>query len=113
MVGLASGHGPIVIARHRPDVGGMRLSERDGRLLAELTALARAPYETTPWPEPPAIELGRLVSDFDRTTGRRLELQLRWENGPGGGIWLCDITVDGKMRGASGGVFADPEEALA
>ena len=78
--GLASGHGPLALARDRPAVGGWRLSEHDSQLLAKLTAVARAPYEAAPWPEPPGVELERLVSDFDRTTGRRLGLQLRWDN---------------------------------
>jgi hypothetical protein len=114
MSGLASGYGALALASRPAAVGGfLRFSKRDSRLLAELTAIARGPYEAVPWPEPPDVQLDRLVADFSRTTGRRLELQLRWENEPAGGMWLCDIAIDGKSRGSTGRVGGVPELALA
>ena len=114
MAELAGPQGALAISptRRRFTSGLVVWSDRDGQLLRELTALARAPYVAMPWPEAPCVELERLASDFDRTTGRRMTLELRWENYPSGGYWICDIAIDGSPRGSTG-VNGDPEEALA
>lgn len=102
--------------KHRYSARGfLRLSGDDQQLLRELTAIARAPCLAMPWPETPTVELERLVADFERTTGRQIILQLRWDNYPSGGYWACDITIDDKARGSFGVNVndADPEDTLA
>jgi len=76
-------------------------------------AIARAPYVNVPWPSPPEVGLVRLEVDFFTTTGRSLHLELRWENYPQGGSWLCAVTLDGKESGSVNVSGAGPEERLA
>jgi hypothetical protein len=103
------------VSRHQA-VGGIRaseISERDRQLLAELTAIARAPYVSARSPSPPDVGLARLEADFLATTGRSLRLELHWENYPQGEIWLCAINLDGKGVGSVNVSGAGPEERLA
>jgi hypothetical protein len=115
MAGLATGRSAVSLIardRHRPSFG-VRTSARDHELIAELTALARAPYLAASWPAPPEVALDALESDFARTTGRTLQLALRWENYPDGGVWVCAVSVDGKARGSTGVREGTPGEVLA
>jgi hypothetical protein len=52
-----------IIRGHRPDE----------ELIDRLQALARAPYEAMPWPDPPNVDLWRLAADYERTTGHHVE----------------------------------------
>jgi len=69
-----------LIARDEHFVGGrdagpgplhtqvVRIPAEGHRLVEELRRIARAPYLAMPWPEPPNVDLSRLVADFERTT---------------------------------------------
>ena len=114
---LAAGRPTVsLIARDRHHASfGVRFSPGDAELLKELAAIARAPYLAMAWPNPPNVDLGRIIVDFERTTGRHLELKCRWEQFPDGGHWICDYAVDGQADW--GGIGAgwdddDPEEGL-
>jgi hypothetical protein len=117
MAGLAQGQSAVsLIARDRRQASFfVRFSPGDAELLKELTAIARAPYLAMAWPDPPNVDLSRIIMDFERTTGRSLVLEWRWEQYPDEGFWICDYTVDGEAdRGGIGASWDDddPEETL-
>ena len=117
MAGLAEGQSPVsLIARDRHQASfGVRFSPGDAELLKELTAIARAPYLAMAWPDPPNVDLSRVIMDFERTTGRSLVFEWRWEQYPDEGSWICDYAVDGDAdRGGIGTSWDDddPEETL-
>ena len=102
-----------VLARDRSsDTGPVqaRLStgpRPDQVLVDRLRTLARAPYEATPWPDPPNVDLGRLADDYERTTGHHLEFTWEWEAYPQAGFWSVMVsntksstrkTMPGKRR---------------
>lgn len=112
IAGLAEGRPAIsLLARDRHSAQFfVRFSPGDAELLEELAAIARAPYLAMDWPDPPSVDLSRIVSDFERTTGRRLLLEWRWEQYPDGGYWMCDYTVDdGADRGGIGEAWIDDD----
>jgi hypothetical protein len=74
----------------------------DRYLIEELSRRARAPYEAMSWPEPPDIDLGRLGADFERTTGRHLELAWQREQLPEIGFWHVEVSIDGAVSGGVG-----------
>jgi hypothetical protein len=98
-------HNGTLVVRHEPD---------DARLIEEMTAIARRPYVEMPWPQEPDVDLSRLTADFVRTTGRTLDLSLRWEQFPDGGHWVCDMAIDGRRSGSTWfNVSEDSERMLA
>ena len=44
-----------------------------------------------------------------RTTTRRLDLKLRWEQFPDGGYWVCDVVIDGRAHGSTGFGYSDDD----
>jgi hypothetical protein len=85
----------------------------DEELVDRLRALARAPYEAMPWPDPPNVDLGRLAADYERTTGHRVDFSWEWEAYPHGGFWSVMISIDGAIVGGCGEELdGDPESDL-
>jgi hypothetical protein len=85
----------------------------DQDLVERLRDLARAPYEAMPWPDPPNVDLGRLVDDYERTTGHHLEFTWEWEAYPHAGFWSVMVSIDGGVVGGWGeGLHDDPEADL-
>jgi hypothetical protein len=117
MAGLAEGQPAArLIARARHDATfGVIFAPGDAALLDELIEIARAPYRAVAWPDPPDVQVSRIIADFERTTGRTLALAWRWEQYPDDGFWVCDYAVDGDAdRGGFGAGWSDdPEEDLA
>lgn len=117
MAGLAEGQSAVsLIARDR-QLGSffVTFSSGDAELLKELTAIARVPYQAMAWPDPPNVDLRRIIMDFQRTTGRSLVLEWRWEQYPDEGFWVCDYAVEAEAdRGGIGTSWDDddPEETL-
>ena len=67
------------------------------------------------WPDPPNVDLSGVIMDFERTTGRSLVFEWRWEQYPDKGSWICDYAVDGDAdRGGIGTSWDDndPKETL-
>jgi hypothetical protein len=85
----------------------------DRYMIDELRALARAPWEAAPWPDPPNVNLDRLSADYERTTGRRVDFSWRYELYPYGGFWSVDVSVNGEVVGGTGRELSgDPETDL-
>lgn len=85
----------------------------DQDLIERLRALARAPYEAMPWPDPPNVDLGRLAADYEHTTGHHLEFSWEWEAFPHGGFWSVMVSIDGAVVGGCGeGLDGNPESDL-
>jgi hypothetical protein len=107
MAGLAEGRSAVsLLARDRHQASFLvRFSPGDAELVRELTAIARGPYLAMVWPDPPNVDLSRIVVDFERTAGMRLVLEWRWEQYPDDGYWICDYVVD---SGADTGGIGEP-----
>lgn len=86
----------------------------DRYLIDELRALARAPWEAVPWPDPPPnVDLHRLAADYGRTTGNQVEFSWHWDQYPYGGFWSVEVSVGGSMVGGCGEpLTGDPERDL-
>lgn len=92
---LAMGTPPsCALTKHRAGgIGSRIVSKRQLELADELVAIARAPYiATAPRPEPPRLDWARIADDLQRTTGRRLEVALRWE------VYADDAYLDVRPR---------------
>ena len=114
--GLAEGRSAgQILARDRDNATLFVQYEPDDlRLLGEMTAIARRPYVDADWPALPEVDIDRISADFARTTGRDLHLELRWEQFPGRGYWVCVVSIDGRNAGSIGIARADqdPEQLL-
>jgi hypothetical protein len=114
MAELAAGSSAMSVIsplRHQASFG-YRFKPGEKQLMDDLTAIARAPLLALPWPDLPAVPLERLSADLERTTGRVLQLELRWDPYPDGGFWVCDLTLDNRRVGGCG-IMADLDDAEA
>jgi hypothetical protein len=104
MAELAEGrHAMSVISSRRHEASfGWRFESGDRQLIDDLTAVARGPFLAMASPAAPAIPVGRLTADFERTTGKVLDLALRWEQYPTDGMWVCDVSIDRNNKGSCG-----------
>lgn len=114
---LAAGRFPMLVLSPRPhqSIGQVLLSMRQHRLIEELVAIAREPWTSQEPPPRPDVEWQRIAADLERTTGRTLVLDLRWNAYPDGGFWAADISVDGSRLGGVGFAWdaSHSEECLA
>jgi hypothetical protein len=104
MAELAAGRSAMTVIgrqRHQSSLF-VRFKPGERQLVDDLTAIARAPFVALPWPTPPPVAFDRLSADLERTTGRRLQLALRWEQYPDVGYWVCDVTLDSRGVGSCG-----------
>ena len=118
MADLARGTPPtFALTKQRTTGIGTRVvSKRQLELADELVAIARAPYvAAAPRPEPPRLDWARIAEDLQRTTGRHLEVTLRWEVYADDAYWMCDLALDGVAIGSTmhRDQGDDPEESLA
>jgi hypothetical protein len=85
----------------------------DQNLVERLRALARAPYDEMPWPDPPEIGLARLAADYERATGHHLAFTWEYEAYPHAGFWSVMVSIDGAVSGGVGDeLTGDPEADL-
>jgi len=114
---LAKGTLPSwVLLPSRRTTGSRVVSRRQRKLVDELVRIARAPYLLDEPPPPPSVPWQRLARDLQRTAGRTLDLVFaRWEQFSEGGYWVCEITMDGGVRGSFDFTDDDddPESSLA
>jgi hypothetical protein len=108
-----------LLARHRVvDTGPIHVElisgpRPDESLVERSRALARAPYDEMPWPDPPDIGLERLAADYQRTTGHHLEFTWEYEAYPHAGFWSVIVSIDGSVSGGVGDeLTGDPEVDL-
>jgi hypothetical protein len=85
----------------------------DRYMIDELRALARQPFEEMPWPDPPEVDLERLASDYERSTGQRVGFAWHWDQLPYGGFWQVELLIGGSVVGGCGAeLVGDPEQDL-